>query len=303
MRQHYLDLIAAVIIAALNVLWVLLPGHTPVIGIILALPLVFLLPGYALTEVLFHKQALGASHRLVLSLGLSLAIDVLGGLILNMLPAGLQATSWAALLGLLTAAFSLPAAFLRRGTVSSHNARPLRFRFIMPGCILFGLAATVAIFSLLYAVIGAAQQPYPGFTQLWMVPVAQPGENCTVRLGVRSFESAPTTYRIVMTINGAQMTTWPSVVLLPQGEWDRVEPITSGGAGSVSVGVQLYRFDRPGSVYRQVHYTFHKCGTSRVMPSSYPVLAGAYNGIINGIPANLTTNLSLTTIQHREKEL
>src|SRR6266487_3588085 len=91
MRLKNLDLIVAVTIAAMNVVWALLPGRTPVIGTVLALPLVFVLPGYSLTEAMFYKRTVETSHRLLLSLVLSLAIDILGGLILNMLPAGLQA--------------------------------------------------------------------------------------------------------------------------------------------------------------------------------------------------------------------
>src|SRR2546421_12992924 len=113
MRLKNLDLIVTMIIAGLNVLYTLLPSRIPVIGIILALPLVFVLPGYTLTEALFHKRSLDDSHRLVLSLALSLAIDILGGFILNMLPGGLQAISWTVLLGLITAIFTLLAAYLR----------------------------------------------------------------------------------------------------------------------------------------------------------------------------------------------
>ena len=53
MQKKNLDLIVVLLIAALNVGWTLLAVHLPVVGIIFALPLVFLLPGYALTEVFF----------------------------------------------------------------------------------------------------------------------------------------------------------------------------------------------------------------------------------------------------------
>src|SRR5690348_6500277 len=114
MRLKHLDLIVTEIIVVLNVAFVLLPSHNPVIGTILAWPLVLVLPGYMLTAALYHKRSLDASHRLLLTLGLSLAIDILSGLILNVLPAGLQATSWVTLLGLLTVVFSLLVAYLRK---------------------------------------------------------------------------------------------------------------------------------------------------------------------------------------------
>jgi uncharacterized membrane protein len=262
MRLKNLDLIVALIISAMNVVWALLPSHTPAIGIILALPLVFVLPGYTLTEAMFHKRALEASHRLLLSLGLSLAIDILGGFILNMLPAGLQARSWAVLLGLLTAVFSLLVGYLRRGT-QLYGAQSARFRFTIYEFILFGLATTVAILSVQYSAISLAQQPHPGFTQLWMLPSVQAEKSCAVRLGVRSFESTSVTYRIVMTMNGTQVMTEPSVVLAPQGEWDRLVPVTLTTAGNAYIEVRLYRLDRPETVYREVTLTLHLLSKSK----------------------------------------
>src|SRR5579864_9288271 len=106
MNLKNLDLIVTMIITTTNVIWALLPYHTPIVGIILALPLLFVLPGYTLTEALFHQRSLEASHRLILGLGLSLAIDILGGFVLNVLPVGLQGISWSVFLGLLVTIFS-----------------------------------------------------------------------------------------------------------------------------------------------------------------------------------------------------
>jgi uncharacterized membrane protein len=266
MHHKNLDLIVAVIIAVLNVVWVLLHSSAPVVGIILALPLALVLPGYTLTEVLFRKRSLNAPERLVLSLGLSLAIDVLSGLFLNVLPVGLQATSWAVLLGLLTVVFSLLAAYLRRG-VPASGTQPLRFRLSIYQGILFGLAISVAILSFVYIDIGVIQQPHPGFTQLWMLPEVQAGKSCDIRLGVRSFESTSVKYRITMTMNGVPAITWPSVVLAPQEEWDRLVPIPPTAAEQVYIEGRLYRLDKPAAVYREVHVTLHSCATSPLTPT------------------------------------
>ena len=45
MRLKNLDLIAAVLVATINVGWVLLPNRSPIVGVILVLPLVFVSPG------------------------------------------------------------------------------------------------------------------------------------------------------------------------------------------------------------------------------------------------------------------
>src|SRR6266568_2086155 len=133
MRIKTPGLIGAIFFAAINVGWVQLPPGRPlVIGIIFGLPLVFVLPGYTLTQALFRRrspqltsnlilrpslkigQPISAVDHIILILGLSLAIDVLVGFLLNVFPVGLQAQSWTMSLGLVTTVFALLAIYLRR---------------------------------------------------------------------------------------------------------------------------------------------------------------------------------------------
>src|SRR5437899_10172382 len=101
MRLKNFDLIGVIFLVIINVGWAQLPSRPLIIGIILAVPLIFVLPGYTLTQVLFRKQSpdqsLDSSNNLILqpslkigqpvsavdhiifSLGLSMAIDVLMG--------------------------------------------------------------------------------------------------------------------------------------------------------------------------------------------------------------------------------
>ncbi len=256
MRQKNLDLVVALIIVVLNILVVLLPDRAPiVIGLVLALPLVFVLPGYTLTEALFYRRLLNASHRLVLSVGLSLAIDILGGFVLNISPAGLRAISWVVLLGLLTTAFSLLVAYLRRGALWSR-IQPVEFRFTFYPYIVFGLAITLTLFAILYSTMSAEQQKYPGFTQLWMLPVVQSGKGCAVRLGIDSFESTSATYRVTVTMEGVQVSAWSSIVLAPHSSWVQLLPITPKSDGNIYVEARLYQADKPETVYRKVNVTF-----------------------------------------------
>lgn len=300
MRLKNLDLVVMMTIAAMIVVWAVLPIHFTLIGIILALPLVFVLPGYTLTEAMFYRRSLDASHRLIFSLGLSLAIDTLSGFVLNLLPGGLQAISWAVFLGLLTTVFSLLAIYLRLRT-PVNRVRSLRFHLNVYGYLLFGLATMIAIFSVLYSTISAAQQRYPDFTQFWMLPAIQAEESCAVHLGIRNFESTSVTYRITMAVNGTQVTLWPSVVLAPQQGWNHLVPIAPGTAKNGYVEAQLYRLDKPQAVYREVHVTLYGCQMSQVSsthtPTPYPRLVSAYYGTIHDIPANLTTKMSLTEVQ------
>src|SRR5690242_14412534 len=117
MRHKNLDLLLITAIAYINILWVwLLPNSLPFMRVVLALLLVFLAPGYALTEALFYGGPPDSvyRYRFILSLGSSLALDGVSGIILNLLPTGLRAIPWAICISILTLAFSLLAMYRRR---------------------------------------------------------------------------------------------------------------------------------------------------------------------------------------------
>ena len=121
MRRNQADLlIVSGLVLLTAAVSILSGGHSNGLHAALSLPFVLFLPGYAFSAALLPDGRTGLAERLALSIGLSIAIAALGGLLLNVLPAGLTAGSWRLLLlgvTLTAAAF----AFLRR------NARP-RFR-------------------------------------------------------------------------------------------------------------------------------------------------------------------------------
>jgi len=250
-RLKNIDLVVILTIVALNIVYVLLPIHVTVIGVVLALPLVFLLPGYVVTEILSYKRALNTTYSAIFSVGLSLAIDILGGFILNVFTMGLRAVSWVVLLGLLTVAFSLLTAFLRRGSHINERRMPV-LHLRIHEYIVVGFAILVVVLSLHYSVTGVVQQPHMGFTQLWLLP-AQSEKSCTLRLGVRSFESTSTMYVVVMKENDKEVGVRSSIVLAPQEEWDSAVPLAATTTDGISIKVSLYKAGKPENVYREVH--------------------------------------------------
>jgi hypothetical protein len=201
-----------------------------------------------------------------------LAINIFGGFILNLLPGGLGALSWAYFLGAVIVAFSLLGAYLRRGQ-QQDAASPPRVRLTLSAIILLGTATLVAIFSVLYSLAGAAQQPRPGFTQLWILP---PAKSCTVRLGVRSFELAPTSYHMRVTVDGTPIDGGLSFSLAPQKEWDRSLPIIiPAGTNKAEVAVNLYRLQRPQTVYRHVHLTLYPAGVAVQLCTTLPPVSSS----------------------------
>lgn len=274
MRLKHPDLLLTTVVALANVTWAFLPFRLPVIGTVLALPLVFITPGYTLTGALFHRRSLDGTYRLLLSLGISVSIVIVGGLLLNALPVGLRPSSWSVLLALLTLLFAALTAYLRRKTAlsASHltplpgiaptpgiesHPYPASFRLRWYGWIVCALAVLVMVFSIVFSASSVAQQPHTGFTQFWMLPSNQPGAGCSVYLGIQSYEAASETYRVAVTANGNEESVWPSIQLAPQQRWDQLVPIHSIHNGPVYVEARLYRADNPEVVYREVNVSMY----------------------------------------------
>jgi uncharacterized membrane protein len=275
MRIKNLDLIAVTGIVVINVVWTHIPRRPVLPGILLVLPLTFIVPGYVLTQMVMRRrspdplldassestlppgskvrQPIGIADQIVLSLGLSLAIDVLVGFGLNFLPVGLQASSWALALGLFTTVLTLLAVFLRQKD-RTRTAVALRFRVTIYNSLLLGLALVVVIAAVWLAIIRPLD-PQPSFTQFWMLPARN--NSCSVSIGVQSFETTTVAYRVVITINHAQIDSWSSIVLFPRQTWSRPVAITPGKASSLYVETLLYRTDEPGKVYRNDHVTLY----------------------------------------------
>jgi uncharacterized membrane protein len=256
MRRNNLDLIVAGVWAACSVLWALLPYHIPIIGIVLALPLVFLLPGYLLTCVLVHQRTLDGTYYLTFSIGLSIAIDVLLGFILNILPGGLQITSWAAALSLCTLGLIFPAVRQRRKThIEQASSQPTSFSLL--SAILLGLAVLITISAIMYSASGVVQQPHKMFTQLWLLPSDQANHSCTVRVGIQNLEAAPMTYNVKMNLNKVPFHIWSSISLNQEKTWEQQVTLTPGTSETMNIEVQLYQVSKPETVYRDVQLTLH----------------------------------------------
>jgi uncharacterized membrane protein len=278
MRVKSLDLLLSVVIGALNLVLIASPGDLSEIRWILALPLVFILPGYSITEVLFYKHGLNGSERFLLTLGLSLAIDILAGLFLNMLPAGLQAESWISSLSLVTLVFSVIAFYLRSGERRVIIQAWYKSNFPLYSVLVIVLSLTLASFSVVYAVYGVSLQTYPGFTYLWVLPEVSEGKTCSIRVGIKTFEPAAETFRLTVALDGDLVATWSSLSLASQDLWVRSLTIPSDVSHDVSVDVRLYKSHSTDIAYREVRlrmpivqtYTnadIRHCGSSLRYPS------------------------------------
>lgn len=276
MRLKNFDLTGAIVLAVVNIGWVQLPDRPLMIGIVLAIPLILFLPGYVITQSLFHNQLpkparnlilrpslkmgqpIGPTDYIILSIGLSLAIDVLVGFVLDVFPFGLQAQSWTVSLGLVITVFALLAAYLRRHNRVKTGSMPKPHLTIHDGS-LFGLAILVAAAAILFSIIRPQATP-SDFTQFWMLQSTRISDSCAVLVGVQSYEATPATYRVVVTVNGGLIDSWSSIVLAPQEKWDQTVSIRFRSATPVEIDARLYRTDESDSIYRETHLTLQNPG-------------------------------------------
>ncbi len=231
--------------------------YPPVLRVLLALPFVLVLPGYAITAAIFPGQSLPGLERLLFTLGLSLTATILCGLVLNITPWGLQVASWAGLLSIVTLVASL-AAMQRRRHERANIPAPakLRFPLSLRQGFLFGLSGLIVA-----AAIGLAQGPkqshnLQGYTTLWILPGAESQPN-TISLGIHSQEFELIHYQLQLTLNGKLVQEWPDISLAPGKQWEQsiVMPDSQGLVEAV-----LFQANNPGEAYRRVTMALKKQG-------------------------------------------
>lgn len=246
-------MVTALTIIAVALAFILPADWVP--GRILTLPLVLILPGYALTSALFPRRGFGIPERLLFSLALSLVITVLGGLLLNLTPWGLRAGPWAVLLGGITLGAFAVAHLRRRGQSASTSGwlRTVNIGFTFRQGLLLGLAALIVCGAVAVSIIGAERQPYPGFSQLWMLPAGGANPKNAVQLGVSNRESTTMQYRLAVNVDGKVVKEWASINLNPNEKWEATLLLPqTGGVGTAKVEADLYRTDAPTKIYRHV---------------------------------------------------
>lgn len=263
MKQKSIDILIVMGIAIVAVALTFIVPPENVVLRILTLPLVLILPGYALTSALFYRIGFDGIERLVLSLGLSLVIGILGGLALNLTSFGLHAGTWAIFLGTITLV-SCTVELVRRSfeakvLFSAPIDRPPGSSGIRGICLtlwqglLFGLAALIVCVAVVMSTIGAEQQPHPGFTQLWILPASGALSKSSVLVGVRNMEKMAMQYRLDVNEDGKIIELWASIGLQPGENWEvTLALLQAQQTGKSRVEAMLYRADTPRIMYRHV---------------------------------------------------
>lgn len=249
-----LDLAAVAAWVGLAMLSILIGLSNTPSRLLLTIPLVIFLPGYALVAALFPRSTLAIAERLTFSLGISIVLTIMGGFLLNLTSWGIQAESWTLLLaGLTLTATAL--AFMRRRFGTGTGAAGLsvgRVKLLMrPRDVLFfGIAAFVTLSALVVARQGVIEQDNTDFTQFWILPL----QDNSVRLGFNNEEKATVTYRLQLQADNRVIHEWPGIVLASGQKWETVYdlPNKTEPLKNQAIVALLFRSDMPNVVYRRV---------------------------------------------------
>jgi uncharacterized membrane protein len=218
MRRNNLDAVIVLALAAICGAILLLVGHGPA-AVIAAVLLLFLLPGRAVAIALFPAEPPGSLNLNLWTVGLSLTVDVLGGLLLNV-TVGLQRDAWSILLSVVALAVGALALVRRQratpGTAGLAETTPdgslpaVRPRWWRPGGWQIAVTSVAVFFGAVAIWISwhsATTQERPGFTQLWLAPKGAATTATTASLGVTNNEDNPTQYVVVYS-NGGKARKW-----------------------------------------------------------------------------------------------
>jgi uncharacterized membrane protein len=217
-----LALVVALALAAC-LLAALIPPSVAVVRALVALPLVLVLPGYAIVAALFAPGALRTAEVVMLSLAASIASAMLAGLLLDGLAVRLTAAPWMALL----AAITVVAAVRAGGRGHARTLVPPRVRLraaevgALTGALVLLSGAAVLGFTPL-----APPKDTPGTSALWIVPA--PGGKNAACVGVTNEELRRTSYTIQVAVAGGSTQKFGPITLAAGSSWSRVVAVGPG---------------------------------------------------------------------------
>lgn len=267
MRLRSFDLIGAGLIALLTVsvaFWspaqVSILGRFPAWFLPFGILMVLFIPGYVLTLAILPH--LDRATVLLLSLGISLSMDVIGGLLLHYTSWGLQPASWAIWLSSITL-LGCPIAAHRRASLSKQ---PTASRSAMPAgnwMMIVGVAlSAIIIFTAITIARDSAISSGTTFTQLWAVPAIDK-DGYAIQIGIRNEELNTIRYNLVAESRGTTINNWDNISLAPGENWKT--SLSLPDKPSSPITILLYITEKPDEAYRMV----------RLVPISFDLLTPA----------------------------
>ena len=272
------DLALVIIFTLLCIPFVLIPPLNEIspVRIILGLPLVLFLPGYALIAALFiRKDDLDGIERIALSFGLSIAISPLLGLALNYTPFGIRLTPILIVLSVFTIALAI-GAWVRRSRIREADRfwvdfgvlfKSIKDSFKTTDSKVDKILTAILIISIVLALsvtVYVIVTPKEGekFTEFYVLGpggMAEDyptnltvGEEGEVIIGVVNHEYAAVTYQLELKVNG-KVIDQKSIVLTHNETWEGPLTFKPKKAGEdQKLEFLLYKVGEEG-IYRSLH--------------------------------------------------
>jgi uncharacterized membrane protein len=220
-------------------------SHSSVLRIVCALPLLLVLPGYALTKALFRRQRLETAAVALLSTSLSLSIAIVGAVGLNTAGFSLERTTWIVFLVALTWVFCLLAS---RAPAERVPRRRVVLTLRRVDLALLLIAALIVVGAMVLALTVLPAKNVRGYTALSIVPASTDG---AVQVTVKSEELHRRAYRVELRVAG-QLAAGRSVRLAPGEQWQRsISVDLPPDTNAARVEAVLYR-DEQTTPYRTV---------------------------------------------------
>ena len=261
MRRNHSDLVLVAILAVCalvvnivgNSLWNMADSPVRVVtGVALAL----FLPGYAIAQALFPTRRLALSEHLILSIGLSFGASILGGLILNLTPLGMNTQSWAILLSGTTLVACLAGSYAR-GQLSTEWANyegmgepPTALRLLLRQWPILLSAVALTAAAIVFARSEASNDPVP-IVQLWMLR-DESATVPTIRIGVNNANSQSVSYKLRLQLkSGKVLQDWAQITVPPATGWETRLELGAQMTKDEPLEALLYRQDVPDDVFRR----------------------------------------------------
>lgn len=231
--------IARAVLVLLAAALVAIP-ETPALRLAGAMPLIFVLPGYALS-LNFVPRSADVALRIAWTLALSVAVSVL--LPIGLGAAGIVVTPLAWVTGLVAVTLVAEVAALRiRSTMPLRRPRPSVSLWTITA---LGVAGTVVMAGLYFSWTDAQRRASPTATQLWMVPGTTAGQ---LRIGVMRYGAEQGPLRLVIE-EGSELQEY----IVPTTADGAFETNWQVDAGSSVVRARLYQGDDTTPVREVFH--------------------------------------------------
>jgi uncharacterized membrane protein len=215
-----------------------------------ALPLIFILPGHAILAAAMPSAPRGL-QRIVFAVGLSLAVVVIGGFLLNLVHA-LTPLGWFSFLSGMTLA-GYAAALYRRWTVGWQI--PLNYvpewKFPLKSAALYSAAAAAVVVA--FTIVTAETQrihQQADFTEFWMQP-ERTAEIGLVKIGMRNAEHQAMSYDVELMLNDQLIGAWRNIKLQSNEVWTKTIDLP-GGDRRQRLEAWLFKSGDHTKVYRRV---------------------------------------------------